>query len=56
MLKNYIFIKSEFIQMYFSKILLLSGIPYTYLAERLLMTASVFSWFINNVRTALLLE
>ena len=52
MLKNCIFIKSEFIQRYFSRILLLSGIPYTYLAEHLLMTASVCSWFIN-VRTAL---
>ena len=52
MLKNCIFIKSEFIQRYFSRILLLSRIPYTYLAEHLLMTASVCSWFIN-VRTAL---
>ena len=52
MLKNCIFIKSEFIQRYFSRILLLSEIPYTYLAEHLLMTASTCSWFIN-VRTAL---
>ena len=52
MLKNCIFIKYEFIQKYFSRILLLSGIPYTYLAEHLLMTAFTCSWFIN-VRTAL---
>ena len=52
MLKKCIFIKSEFIQRYFSRILLLSEIPYTYLAEHLLMTASTCSWFIN-VRTAL---
>ena len=55
MLKNCIFIKAEFIQKYFSMILLLSGIPYTYLAEHLLMAASVCGWFIN-VRTALFLE
>ena len=30
MLKNYIFIKTEFIQRYFSTILLLSGIPYSF--------------------------
>ena len=52
MLKNCIFIKSEFIQRYFSRILLLSGIPYTYLTEHHLMTASTCSWFIN-VRKAL---
>ena len=52
MLKNSIFIKSEFIQRYFSGILLLSWIRYTYLLEHLLMTASVCSWFIN-VRTEL---
>ena len=52
MLKNSIFIKSEFIQRYFSRILLLAGIPYTKFVEHLLMAASVCSWFIN-VRTAL---
>ena len=52
MLKNCIFIKSEFIQRYFSRILLLSGIPFTYLTEHLLMTASTYSWF-KNVRKAL---
>ena len=35
--------------------MLLSRIPYTYLAEQLLMKASVSSWFIN-VRTALFFE
>ena len=53
MLKNCIFIKSEFIQRYFLRILLLSGILYNYLAEHLLMTASAGSWFIN-ARTALI--
>ena len=52
MRKSCIFTKSEFIQRYFSRILLLSGIPYTYLADHLLMTVSVCSWLIN-VRTAL---
>ena len=55
MLKNCIFMKSEFIQSYFSRISQLSGIPYTYLAEHLLMAASTCSWFINE-RTALFLE
>ena len=55
MVKNCIFIKTEFIEIYFSGILLLSGIPYTYLTEHLLMTAFLCSWFIN-VRAALFLE
>ena len=41
------FSKSEFIQRYLSSILLLSGIPYTYLAEHLLMSASMCNWLIN---------
>ena len=53
-----IFTKTELIQRYFSKILLLPGIPYNFLkidqipflAENLLLTASVRTWFIN-VRT-----
>ena len=55
MLENCIFIKSAFIQRYFSRIFLLSGWSCTYLAENLVMTASKCSWFIN-VRTVLFLE
>ena len=51
-MKNCVFINSEFIQRYFSRIFPSSGIPYIYLTEHFLMTASVCSWFIN-VRTAL---